>query len=157
MLFNNIGRRFYYTNTDGNGGSLPEGDTPFNLQTNKFYADSEEKFLRSVILYVKTTTEDYGITQIMRLYYDKDCTSPVRPDDLLNMFLKVKIGVINYGTHGSHAGTIYYPIGIENFEDEVDLVMPDGNEARAFIDSANTSDDSSDSEPVELIDPTTHT
>jgi len=139
MMFDNIGRRFYSPATGG-GTVFPEGNVPFNLQSNKFYADSEEKFLRSVILYSKTQIDADGITQITSLYYDKDCTNPVRPDDLLNMFLKVKIGIIKYGSNG---GTIYYPVGIVNVDYDpsgIGLVMPDGHMAAAFFDSTNASE-----------------
>ena len=93
-MFENITRKFYAEGADAAGEEpTPAGDpidqtsavevhaTP---KKTRIYADSEEKFLKRVVVYAYKAT----LGDPLKMYYDPDGLIPVYPDEAFNLFIK---------------------------------------------------------------------
>lgn len=84
MMFENITRKFYAHDNSVDTKPAVAAVEVNSSPKNKFYADSEEKFLKRVVVYACRT----GLNNPFKMYYDPDGLIPVCPDEAFDLFIK---------------------------------------------------------------------
>ena len=99
-MFENITRKFYAHDNSVDAEPAVAAAEVHSSPKNKFYADSEEKFLKRVVVYACST----GLNNPRKMYYDPDGVIPVCPDEAFDLFIKnlMIIGI------SALDGTTYY-------------------------------------------------